>query len=341
MNCMSDPTSPAAVHTFGGRVFPDCDIRMSQQTPPPPPPGGPPPPPPDGHVGVYPGPGGGGGGSSLSNMWNKAAPSLAGGAAAVQAAAKKAAEAATVAGKAVGSAASTQAATATASLDNKVGASATVSRAKAMTPEERAALTEKGIFALTIASQVGSLVGGPKMRAASTVAGAAVTLHGAAAAAPRSLSGVAPPLGVAATAGERVVLEAVATVPAGQVMSVTVEGVGELNVVVPAGVQPGQTFYFEAELPVPMGTPAQPPPPPPPPVAAPGGPAGGLAGLAGGLVAGGLASKLAGGGAPSTSYGQAAPRPWAAVRPVRRRQGEGCPSKGSRRRGEDGQPGHR
>jgi hypothetical protein len=49
---------------------------------------------------------------------------------------------------------------------------------------------------------------------------------------------------------ELIQLEVVATAPAGAVMQILVEGMGSYEVVVPEGVRPGETFYFELEAPL-------------------------------------------------------------------------------------------
>ena len=192
----------------------------------------PPPPPPPGHVGVFPGPSGKveAASSSAASGWKG----------------KLASAAASLKGKAGGNADEAYkfgdiSRSLIATTKDKVGASTAVSRAKNMSPEEKAALKEKGVFALKTAAQVGLLVGGPKMKVASIVGGAALSAHQARQAGAAAAS-AAPP------EPERVTLQAVAAADAGQPMSVTVEGV-EFSVIVPAGVQRGQIFYFEAEMP--------------------------------------------------------------------------------------------
>lgn len=143
-------------------------------------------------------------------------------------------------------------------------------RAKAMTPEEKQAWTERGLTGLSLAASVGQIVGGKKVKAASAVTNVALQHRGA------SSSSSA---GAAAAAPETQLVEVVATENGGSPMLVVVDG-REYTVVVPAGVAKGQAFRFEVEVPpVPvataMATPvapaaggyggaAQAPPPPPP-----------------------------------------------------------------------------
>ena len=125
---------------------------------------------------------------------------------------------------------------AAAALYNKVGSAQ--SRAKAMTPEEKRAWSERGVAGLSLAASVGQIVGGKKIRVASAVTSAAIGCCGS------SASAAAPE--------ETQTVEVLATEAAGQPMLVSVDG-REYTVVVPDGVRKGQPFRFEVQVaPVPL-----------------------------------------------------------------------------------------
>ena len=125
---------------------------------------------------------------------------------------------------------------AAAALYNKVGSAQ--SRAKAMTPEEKRAWSERGVAGLSLAASVGQIVGGKKIRVASAVTSAAIGCCGS------SASAAAPE--------ETQTVEVLATEAAGQPMLVSVDG-REYTVVVPDGVSKGQPFRFEVQVaPVPL-----------------------------------------------------------------------------------------
>ena len=125
---------------------------------------------------------------------------------------------------------------AAAALFNKVGSAQ--SRAKAMTPEEKRAWSERGVAGLSLAASVGQIVGGKKIRVASAVTSAAIGCCGS------SASAAAPE--------ETQTVEVLATEAAGQPMLVSVDG-REYTVVVPDGVRKGQPFRFEVQVaPVPL-----------------------------------------------------------------------------------------
>ena len=128
---------------------------------------------------------------------------------------------------------------AAAALYNKVGSAQ--SRAKAMTPEEKRAWSERGVAGLSLAASVGQIVGGKKIRVASAVTSAAIGCCGSSAS---SASAAAPE--------ETQTVEVLATEAAGQPMLVSVDG-REYTVVVPDGVSKGQPFRFEVQVaPVPL-----------------------------------------------------------------------------------------
>ena len=138
---------------------------------------------------------------------------------------------------------------AAASLYNKVGSARDTakSRAKAVTPEERRAWSERGVAGLTLAASVGQVVGGRKVKAASSVTSAAIGCCGPASAAPAASAGTAASAAPASSVGvevEAVLVEVVATEDAGGSMLVVVDG-REYRVVVPAGVARGQAFRFD------------------------------------------------------------------------------------------------
>ncbi|KOO21227.1 hypothetical protein Ctob_000799 [Chrysochromulina tobinii] len=143
-----------------------------------------------------------------------------------------------------------------------------------MTPQER----EKLLAArAVVTAHVLQVVGGPKTRAAVCAAAtlAAVSTQvsnsnssgsGTAAAPPSATTaaGGAPP-GFSDSSGltEIYLLEVLASVPAGHKMLVHVDGLGDFQVTVPAGVAVGESFTFEAEAPIdkqPSGAPIEPVP---------------------------------------------------------------------------------
>ena len=190
------------------------------------------------------------------------------------------AAAAAAAAAATSVAAATSAAAATAVCKAQAAVSAVATRLDSMTPQER----EKLLAArAVVTAHVLQVVGGPKTRAAVCAAAtlAAVSTQvsnsnssgsGTAAAPPSATTaaGGAPP-GFSDSSGltEIYLLEVLASVPAGYKMLVHVDGLGDFQVTVPAGVRVGEPFTFEAEAPidkqpsdapiesVPMGLPVQ------------------------------------------------------------------------------------
>ena len=189
------------------------------------------------------------------------------------------AAAAAAAAAATSVAAASSAAAAAAVCKAQAAVSAVATRIDSMSPQER----EKLATGAVVTAHVLQVVGGPKTRAAvcaaatlaavSTTAAAAVAVPAATAAAPPSATtaaGVAPP-GFSDSRGltELFLLEVLASVPAGHSMLVHVDGLGDFQVTVPAGVRVGESFTFEAEAPinkqpsgapiesVPMGLPVQ------------------------------------------------------------------------------------
>ena len=190
------------------------------------------------------------------------------------------AAAAAAAAAATSVAAASSAAAAAAVCKAQAAVSAVATRIDSMSPQER----EKLATGAVITAHVLQVVGGPKTRAAvcSAATLAAVSTQvsnssgsgpAATAAAPPSATtaaGVAPP-GFSDSSGltELFLLEVLASVPAGHSMLVHVDGLGDFQVTVPAGVRVGESFTFEAEAPidkqpsgapiesVPMGLPVQ------------------------------------------------------------------------------------
>ena len=66
------------------------------------------------------------------------------------------------------------------------------SRAKAMTPEEKRAWSERGVAGLSLAATVGQVVGGRKLKVASAVTSAAIGCCGSSASSASSSSAAAP-----------------------------------------------------------------------------------------------------------------------------------------------------
>ena len=190
------------------------------------------------------------------------------------------AAAAAAAAAATSVAAASSAAAAAAVCKAQAAVSAVATRIDSMSPQER----EKLATGAVVTAHVLQVVGGPKTRAAVCAAAtlAAVSTQvsnssgsgpAATAAAPPSATtaaGVAPP-GFSDSSGltELFLLEVLASVPAGHSMLVHVDGLGDFQVTVPAGVRVGESFTFEAEAPinkqpsgapiesVPMGLPVQ------------------------------------------------------------------------------------
>ena len=244
----------------------------------PPPP--PPPPPPEGHVGIYQRTEPTTASSSVGDF-SKMLFSLAK-AKVAEVDAKydlSTAAAAAAAAAATSVAAATSAAAATAVCKAQAAVSAVATRLDSMTPQEREKLAARAV----VTAHVLQVVGGPKTRAAVCAAAtlAAVSTQvsnsnssgsGTAAAPPSATTaaGGAPP-GFSDSSGltEIYLLEVLASVPAGHKMLVHVDGLGDFQVTVPAGVAVGESFTFEAEAsidkqpsgapiePVPMGLPVQ------------------------------------------------------------------------------------
>ena len=187
------------------------------------------------------------------------------------------AAAAAAAAAATSVAAASSAAAAAAVCKAQAAVSAVATRIDSMSPQER----EKLATGAVVTAHVLQVVGGPKTRAAvcaaATLAAVSTQVSGsgpaATAAAPPSATtaaGVAPP-GFSDSSGltELFLLEVLASVPAGHSMLVHVDGLGDFQVTVPAGVRVGESFTFEAEAPidkqpsgapiesVPMGLPVQ------------------------------------------------------------------------------------
>jgi len=238
----------------------------------PPPP--PPPPPPEGHVGIYQRTEPTTASSSVGDF-SKMLFSLAK-AKVAEVDAKydlSTAAAAAAAAAATSVAAATSAAAATAVCKAQAAVSAVATRLDSMTPQEREKLAARAV----VTAHVLQVVGGPKTRAAVCAAAtlAAVSTQvsnsnssgsGTAAAPPSATTaaGGAPP-GFSDSSGltEIYLLEVLASVPAGHKMLVHVDGLGDFQVTVPAGVRVGESFTFEAEAPIdkqPSGAPIEPVP---------------------------------------------------------------------------------
>ena len=246
-------------------------LRKTRKVMPPPPP---PPPPPEGHVGIYQRTEPTTASSSVGDF-SKMLFSLAK-AKVAEVDAKydlSTAAAAAAAAAATSVAAATSAAAATAVCKAQAAVSAVATRLDSMTPQEREKLAARAV----VTAHVLQVVGGPKTRAAVCAAAtlAAVSTQvsnsnssgsGTAAAPPSATTaaGGAPP-GFSDSSGltEIYLLEVLASVPAGHKMLVHVDGLGDFQVTVPAGVVVGESFTFEAEAPIdkqPSGAPIEPVP---------------------------------------------------------------------------------